>query len=682
MTARRRLSRVALAAAALLLLPVAGQAAGIELVNRDDPGEGFNEATPAQPVTGNPGRTLGQQRLNVFNAVAWRLGSQIASDTVMRIEASWKALSCSALSGTLASAGPTFVFRDFPKAPKPRTWYASALANTLAGTDLNGQPSMRIQFNKDIGTTGCLSTRGWDYRIGVTEAGGFSMEDILLHEIGHGNNFVTFVDLDTGEKFQGLNDAFMINMEDHTAGSRWSNLSNSARKESMINTGNLHWIGGNALAHALHLRQGAHAASGHPQLYAPEPLAPGSSVSHWDTSLTRNADDYMEPFASAIQADLLSLHLFQDLGWSVNRNAIGWVEDQNGNGSIELVVLKVSADSSAHEVVVLDSQSRAVLLRIEIPADWSALDLAVVPSFAGSGSSEIAVLLWKLKGNLTRVWIFDAGTGEQLRNLPNPSGFPMRMVAVPDYRATAAWELAILGVRPGTGARVWIKDAQSGNTRALSFPGRDRPVDFAFLEDFGGGPGPEVAVILARPQNGEALIKVRDAGSGALLSTLPLLEGEAFQFLRAVSDFGGEAGVEELAVVSLIQTTGSPRVRTYDASSGQILALQEFNEPFLPSAFDVLPHFGDSPADEYVLWTRRSGTLKMRAHVFDGRSGETLSGPSLASRFEPRAIGVVPNVGRSGAFDMVVLAANARQRLLSAILFDGAGGQIRSIAVR
>ena len=40
--------------------------------------------------------------------------------------------------------------------------------------------------------------------------------------------------------------------------------------------------------------------------------------------------------------DLLTSHLFQDLGWTVNRSGAGWVEDQNGNGSIEIAVLQVS----------------------------------------------------------------------------------------------------------------------------------------------------------------------------------------------------------------------------------------------------------------------------------------------------------------------------------------------------
>ena len=40
------------------------------IVNNDGAGEGFNDTTPVAPIGGNPGTTLGQQRLNVFQAAA------------------------------------------------------------------------------------------------------------------------------------------------------------------------------------------------------------------------------------------------------------------------------------------------------------------------------------------------------------------------------------------------------------------------------------------------------------------------------------------------------------------------------------------------------------------------------------------------------------------------------------
>ena len=49
---------------------LASHAATITIVNGDSPGEGFNDPTAVAPVGDNPGVTIGQQRLNVFQEAA------------------------------------------------------------------------------------------------------------------------------------------------------------------------------------------------------------------------------------------------------------------------------------------------------------------------------------------------------------------------------------------------------------------------------------------------------------------------------------------------------------------------------------------------------------------------------------------------------------------------------------
>src|SRR5262249_11785193 len=52
------------------LVTARAQAAIIVVDNFDAPGGGFNDATPAAPVGGNTGTTLGQQRLNAVQYAA------------------------------------------------------------------------------------------------------------------------------------------------------------------------------------------------------------------------------------------------------------------------------------------------------------------------------------------------------------------------------------------------------------------------------------------------------------------------------------------------------------------------------------------------------------------------------------------------------------------------------------
>ena len=110
-------------------------AATLTIINANAPGVGFNDATAVAPVGGNPGTTLGQQRLIAFQAAADQWGATLDSTVPILIQARFSALTCTATSAVLGSAGATSVFRDFPGALKPATWYSFALTNKLLGAD-------------------------------------------------------------------------------------------------------------------------------------------------------------------------------------------------------------------------------------------------------------------------------------------------------------------------------------------------------------------------------------------------------------------------------------------------------------------------------------------------------------------------------------------------------------------
>src|SRR6476469_10948703 len=122
----------ALCAGALLgCASLAAQAANMILVNTDPAGVGFNDPTPATPVGGNPGTTVGQQRLTAFQYAADIWGSILDSPVTIYIQSAFQPLACTATSATLGSAGAIQVFGSFPNAELPNTWYHMALANKL-----------------------------------------------------------------------------------------------------------------------------------------------------------------------------------------------------------------------------------------------------------------------------------------------------------------------------------------------------------------------------------------------------------------------------------------------------------------------------------------------------------------------------------------------------------------------
>lgn len=99
--------------------------AQIVIVNINAPNVGFNDPTPAAPVGGNTGTTLGEQRLIAFQYAASIWSARLDSNVPIRIRAQFTSLG----AGVLGSAGPVSVVRDFPNAPLAGTWYHVALAN-------------------------------------------------------------------------------------------------------------------------------------------------------------------------------------------------------------------------------------------------------------------------------------------------------------------------------------------------------------------------------------------------------------------------------------------------------------------------------------------------------------------------------------------------------------------------
>ena len=112
------------------------QAADFILINLDAPGIGFNDPTPAVPVGGNYGTTVGQQRLIAYSRALQLWGSVLKSNVPISVMGSFAPLSCTAGGGTLAQAGAWNGEINFPGAAVANTIYPSALANSLAGQDM------------------------------------------------------------------------------------------------------------------------------------------------------------------------------------------------------------------------------------------------------------------------------------------------------------------------------------------------------------------------------------------------------------------------------------------------------------------------------------------------------------------------------------------------------------------
>lgn len=341
---------------------------------QDGPGEGLNDTTPATPVGGNNGTTIGEQRTIVFEYAARLLEQVIISGVPIIIDASFDPLTpCNASSGVIGSASANGWVLNFPGAPISNTYYPQALANSLSGSDqFTGAADITAMFNSNVGTPGCLSSKSYYYGLDGNASGSeIDFLSLILHEIIHGLGFQTVVNLSTGTKANGYNDAYMRHLEDHSIDKNWGDtfppsqaMSNAERATSAKDDGDLHWTGSNVIANLGGLTGGVD--QGHMQMYAPMSLNTSASVSHFNANTTPN--ELMEHILPSNQDNIgLARFLLDDIGWPMfasNAPIISAVNDftlkSDETADIDFAVMDNDTDPTSLLVTASSSNTSVI----------------------------------------------------------------------------------------------------------------------------------------------------------------------------------------------------------------------------------------------------------------------------------------------------------------------------------
>ncbi|HUP44877.1 MAG TPA: PA domain-containing protein [Thermoanaerobaculia bacterium] len=231
----------------VLLLPLQAEAATkitIQIMPGPE-GAGFNDPTPGEPVGGNPGTTLGQQRLNAFHHAA-RIWEQVIDSPVeIQVLASFSPMGdCTETTAVLGAAAAWEKVADFENAPEPGILYPIALANKLAGRDLRlGQPDIRAYFNSAVDTPECLGSRNWYYGLDGNKGNDVDLITVLLHEIGHGLGMSGSMNVRDGAFSGNLPSIFERHALDLSTGLRFDQMSAEQRKAAVVNDNQTVWIG-------------------------------------------------------------------------------------------------------------------------------------------------------------------------------------------------------------------------------------------------------------------------------------------------------------------------------------------------------------------------------------------------------------------------------------------------------
>lgn len=219
--------------------------------------------------------------------------------------------------------------KNFFGAPQLNTWYATSLANSITGVELNaGESDIDIYLNQTV---------SWYFdTTGTVPAGQYDFVSVAMHELGHGFGFVSLAkksgsegsfgmleasdfaplvssfpwpDLDT---LPGAFDRFLVN-NSNVALLDLSNPSNALG--SALSNNNVYFNGANAVA-----------ANGgvKPRVFAPASFELGSSISHLNeaTFPTGNANEMMTPSGAPGNANHnpgpIAIGALMDIGWNIN----------------------------------------------------------------------------------------------------------------------------------------------------------------------------------------------------------------------------------------------------------------------------------------------------------------------------------------------------------------------------
>ena len=193
------------------------------------------------------------------------------SKVPIHIEATWGRSSSYSILG---SARPGNYFANFAGAPDPSLWYPSALANALAGKDLDGDtPEMIITVN---------SLADW-YRgggVGPSKTE-YDLQSVMLHEMAHGLGFLSTSNYDEFFGYGSIDQPTPFDAYVQTGdGRRLSDLPSPSLELGEALTSKLVWSGANGIA-----------ANGgvKPLLHSPKKYEDGSSTSHLDENAFDNA---------------------------------------------------------------------------------------------------------------------------------------------------------------------------------------------------------------------------------------------------------------------------------------------------------------------------------------------------------------------------------------------------------
>lgn len=308
------------------------------------PRPGFEKRAKSTAIVVDYGNGFTAEAQTAFQRAVDIWATHVESDVEIRIDASFESLP----SGVLGAAGPRFAYGvDTNGDGTEDAIFGDALIDAIEGVDI-----ACVEFNRcgdvDIVARFNRSRDDWHFGPDDAPAGRVDFTSVVLHEIGHGLNFIDQMDvsrsegrygfdfdnsgsLDASEKIPSIFGAFLA--ED--TGSGLQLLVNtdvypnpSAALADALTSGQLFFVGTNA-------EQSARRGNGPvpPKMYAPSTFQNGSSIAHVDefTYPPGDPDALMTPQISTNETARMPgpvvCGIFGDMGWPLGDGCLRYFQD-------------------------------------------------------------------------------------------------------------------------------------------------------------------------------------------------------------------------------------------------------------------------------------------------------------------------------------------------------------------
>ncbi|HMJ69674.1 MAG TPA: T9SS type A sorting domain-containing protein [Cyclobacteriaceae bacterium] len=286
-----------------------------------------NIGPPAEYIRAMKARASGASRTNATNIIVTYEGftseakaafqeavdiweTIIQTPVTIRVHAQWKVLG----ENVLGSASPSTYVVNLDEVQKKNIWYPIALAEKIAGRELNdtNDPDIVASFN----STGV----DWHYSLSsAPPANKHDLITIVMHEIGHGLGITHAYSVDNGQGF--IADAFNDRPVIYETNIRASNGKNLVNDFTPPSTALKDVLTSNNLFYSTPLVRAAN-SNNDAVLFAPSTYDPGSSVAHLNeaTYTAGSVNSLMTPAISDAERILdpgpIVRAILKEIGWT------------------------------------------------------------------------------------------------------------------------------------------------------------------------------------------------------------------------------------------------------------------------------------------------------------------------------------------------------------------------------